>query len=236
VSESTATTLSEPAVLSMTWRDALFAHWAVEPERIAETLPDRLTVDSHDGDAYLGVVPFVMERIAPPGVPFGLSFGEVNLRTYVRGDDGTRGVYFYNLDADDRLGVALARQLFELPYYRAEITVERGDREVRFRSRRLGDGEPAAFDATYGPDGSYSEPTPGSLPHFLTERYRFYTAGDDALYYGDIAHEPWPLTTATAELRTNDLFAVNGFDRPASEPLYHYSPRLDVAAGRVHRV
>jgi len=107
---------------------------------------------------------------------------------------------------------------------------------VHFRSRRLGDGEPAVFDATYGPEGGYSEPTPGSLPHFLTERYRFYTAGDDNLYYGDIAHEPWPLATATAGIRTNDLFAVNGFDRPGSEPIYHYSPRLEVTAGRVHRV
>lgn len=178
----------------------------------------------------------MMEDIAPRGVPFGLSFGEVNLRTYVRGDDGTRGVYVYNLDADDRLGVVLARRLFELPYYRAEITTERGDRQVHFRSRRLGDGEPAVFDATYGPEGGYSEATPGSLPHFLTERYRFYTAGDDALYYGDIAHEPWPLATASAEIRTNDLFTVNGFDRPAAEPIYHYSPRLAVTAGRIHRV
>jgi len=223
-------------MLSMTWRDALFAHWSVPPEYIAETLPDGLSVDTYDGGAYLGVVPFVMDDIAPRGVPFGLSFGEVNLRTYVRGEDGTRGVYFYNLDADDRLGVVLARRLFALPYYRAEITVERGDRDVRFRSRRLGDDDPAVFDATYGPEGSYSEPTPGSLSHFLTERYRFYTAGGDTLYYGNIAHEPWPLATANADIRTNDLFTVNGFDQPASEPLYHYSPRLEVTAGRIHRV
>lgn len=220
----------------MTWRDALFAHWAVPPETVAGTLPDGLSVDTYEGDAYLGVVPFVMENIAPRGVPFGLSFGEINLRTYVRGEDGGRGVYFYNLDADDRLGVPLARRLFQLPYYRADITVERGDREVRFQSRRVDDGEPASFDATYGPDGEYFEAAPGSLPHFLTERYRFYTAGDDALYYGDIAHEPWPLATATAEIRTNDLFTVNGFDQPASEPVYHYAPRLDVTAGRIHRV
>ncbi|MFC7175574.1 YqjF family protein [Halosegnis marinus] len=228
--------MAEPAVLSMVWRDALFAHWPVEPSLVAERLPDRLSVDTHDGEAYLGVVPFVMEDISPRGVPFGLSFGEINLRTYVRGPDGTPGIYFFNLDADDRLGVFVAWSLFELPYYRAEITVERGDREVRFRSRRVGDAEPAAFDATYSPVGERFEAEPGSLPHFLTERYRFYTEGRDRLYYGDIDHEPWALSEARAEIRENDLFRVNGFAEPDGDPLLHYAPRLDVTAGRVHRV
>ncbi|MFB6118682.1 YqjF family protein [Halosegnis sp.] len=228
--------LSEPALLSMVWRDALFAHWPVSPDRIAETLPDRLSVDTHDGQAFLGIVPFVMEDISPRGVPVGLSFGELNLRTYVRGADGTPGVYFYNLDADDRVGVMLARSLFRLPYYRAEIEVERSGRRVHFQSRRVGDGEPAAFDATYGPTGEPFEAAPGSLPHFLTERYRFYTAGERSLFYGDIEHPPWPLSEGTVEIRENDLFRVNGFEEPTGEPLVHYAPRVDVTAGRVHRV
>jgi hypothetical protein len=221
------------SLLTMTWRDALFAHWAAPESVVAERLPDRLSLDTHEGTAYLGVVPFVMDDISPRGVPVGLSFAELNLRTYVEGPDGTRGVYFFNLDADDRLGVFFARRLFELPYYRAEMTVARRGREVRFRSRR-GDGS-AAFDATYGPTGERFTAEPGSLPHFLTERYRFYTAGRDHLYYGDIAHEPWSLARATAEFRANDLFRVNGFDRPDGEPHLLYSPRLEVTAGRVHR-
>lgn len=223
-----------PALLSMTWEDVLFAHWPVDAERVAATLPDGLSVDTYDGDAYLGVVAFVMDAIGPRGLPVGLSFAELNLRTYVRGADGGRGVYFYNLDADDRVGVALARRLFRLPYYRAEMTVER-DGEVRFRSRRAGDGS-AAFDATYAPAGPASAADPGSRPHFLTERYRFYTASDGGrLYRGDVAHEPWPLAEATAEIRRNDLFAVNGFDDPEGDPLLHYAPRIDVTAGRLRR-
>jgi len=236
MAESQTRTLSEPALLSMVWRDALFAHWDVSPDRIAETLPDRLTVDTHDGRAFLGVVPFVMADISPRGVPVGLRFGELNLRTYVRAEDGTRGIYFYNLDADDRLGVFFARTLFQLPYYRAEIDVEREGRQVRFQSRRVGEGEPAAFDATYGPAGDRFEAEPGTLPHFLTERYRFYTEGERSLFYGDIDHGPWPLAEATAEIQENDLFRVNGFEEPDGAPLLHYSPRVDVAAGRIHRV
>ena len=97
-------------LLSMTWRDLLFAHWPVAAETVARRLPAGLSVDTHDGDAYLGVVPFVMADIGPRGLPLGLSFGELNLRTYVT-VDGDPGVYFFNLDADDRVGVRIARSV-----------------------------------------------------------------------------------------------------------------------------
>jgi uncharacterized protein YqjF (DUF2071 family) len=227
-------------LLSMTWRDLLFAHWSVAPETVAERLPPRVSVDTRDGDAYLGVVPFVMSDIGPRGLPVGLAFGELNLRTYAT-VDGEPGVYFFNLDADDRIGVALAWRLFQLPYYRAEMSVETsGDgrsRTVEFRSRRRsGDAPPARFDAAYGADGPFSTPVPGSLAAFLTERYRFYTTDDGGrLYYGDIDHEPWRLAPGRAEFRENTLFAANGFDRPAGDPLLHFAAPIDVTAGRVHR-
>jgi uncharacterized protein YqjF (DUF2071 family) len=283
--------------LEMTWRDGLFAHWAVDPETVAAALPDRLSVATHDGDAYLGVVPFVMEDIRPRGAPVGLSFPELNLRTYVDGPNGP-GVYFHSLDADDRLGVAVARGAFRLPYYRAETDVRRGpdagavratdgagvdavagdagglgrgaagaDRSaaatdapaddgaglvapgeagalaargdaVRFASRRTHRGAPhARFDATYAPAGEAFAPEPGSLPAFLVENYRFYTAGDDGtLYVGAIAHEPWTLRPATASIRANTLFEANGFEPPAGDPILHYAEPLDVTADRLRRV
>ncbi|CAI49485.1 DUF2071 family protein [Natronomonas pharaonis DSM 2160] len=226
-------------LLEMTWRDLLFAHWTVPPETVAETLPDGLAVDTFDGDAYLGVVPFVMSDISPRGVPFGLEFGELNLRTYVT-VDGRPGVYFYNLDADDRIGVAIARALFQLPYYRAAMDIEtRGegtDREVRFRSRRTSDAPDARFDARYGPDSDFSTPDPGSLPAFLTERYRFYTTDrGGTVYYGDIDHEPWSLAPAWADIETNTLFAANGFDRPGGNPLLYFAAPIAVTADRIRR-
>jgi uncharacterized protein YqjF (DUF2071 family) len=238
--------LTEPVLVAMTWRDLLFAHWDVDPSVVAGTLPDGLTVDTFDGRAYLGVVGFEMRDIRPRGVPFGLSFGELNLRTYVRDDDGAPGIYFYNLDAADRLGVFVARRLFRLPYYRAEMDIERRGRRIEFQSERVHpDAPPVRFDATYGPEGEQFEPEPGTLPFFLTERYRFYTEseprgghepGSGELYYGDVGHPPWPLYEGWADIRENGLFATNGFDHPGGEPLVHYSPRIDVLAGRVHRV
>jgi len=227
----------------MTWEDLLFAHWPVDPELVAARLPAGYEVDTFEGDAYLGVVPFVMRNVRPaflprlPG-PLDRSFGELNLRTYVQGPDGTAGVYFFNLDADDVLSVGVARSLFRLPYYRAEMDIHRTDSRVEFRSERTHRNAPACrFDATYGPDGESFVPQDGTFPHFLTERYRFYTVDDGGrTYYGDIDHEPWTLAPATADLRTNGLFAANGFDRPAGEPHLLYARRIDVSAGRVHRI
>lgn len=226
------------SLLSMRWDDLLFAHWAVDPAVVAPTLPAGLAVDTRDGDAYLGVVGFRMASIRPRGVPVGLSFPELNLRTYVRSDDGP-GVYFYNLDAADPIGVTIARGLFKLPYYRAEMSVtdrERGG--IDFRSQRTHRGAPsAAFDATYRPTGAPTTVDPASLEAFLTERYRFYTESEGGrLYRGEIEHPPWALTEATLDARENTLFEANGFDRPAGEPLVHYSPGSDVTAGLIHRV
>ncbi|WP_418284753.1 YqjF family protein [Halorubrum sp. DTA46] len=226
--------------LEMTWRDGLFLHWPVDPAVVAETLPDRLSVATHDGDAYLGVVAFVMDDIRPRGAPFGLSFPELNLRTYVEGPAGP-GVYFYNLDADDRLGVAVARRLFALPYYRAAMDVTReptagAEDTVRFASRRTHSGVPSArFDATYRPEGEPFTAESVPLDAFLVENYRFYAEGD-ALYKGEIAHDPWRLREATAEVRTNTLFEANGFDRPEGEPLVRYAEPIDVSADRIRRV
>lgn len=227
--------------LSMRWRDLLFAHWAVDPGIVERALPDGVSIDTYEGEAYLGVVPFVMSDIRPRGSPIGLSFSELNLRTYVT-VDGTPGVYFFNLDADDRVGVRLARSLFRLPYYRAGMRVDANgsgrNRRITFRSRRLTSGvPPARFEARYGPEGSFSEPEPGSLDSFLTERYRFYTADDRGrLYRGDIAHEPWRLAPARADVGRNGLFDANGFDRPAGEPRLRFAAPIDVTADRVRRV
>jgi len=224
------------ALLSMRWDDVLFAHWPVDPSVVVPTLPDGLAVDTYDGNAYLGIVGFRMDSIRPRGAPVGLSFPELNLRTYVQSADGP-GVYFYNLDADDRIGVTLARTLFELPYYRAKMRVEGREGGTRFRSRRTHrDAASARFDATYRPTGTAEPVEPGSLDAFLTERYRFYTESDRGhLYRGDIEHPRWEVSDASLSIRANTLFEANGFDRPDGEPLVHYSPGSDVTAGRIRR-
>jgi len=224
-------------LLTMTWQDVGFMHWPVEPETIEAALPDGLAVDTYDDRAWLSVVPFRMADIRPRASPIGRSFGELNLRTYVVAD-GTPGVYFYSLDADDRLSVTLARRLFQLSYYRTSMQIRADGDCVEFRSRRTSSrAPPADFHATYEPTGQPATPEPGSLESFLVERYRFYAASDDGtVYYADIDHEPWPLQAGRADIRRNGLFAASGFDRPDGDPLVHYCTELAVTAGRLHRL
>lgn len=224
-------------LLTMTWLDGLFAHWPVDPDLVDERLPAGLDVATYDGDAWLGVVAFEMTDIRPRGSPIGLGFPELNLRTYVEPEGGgQRGVYFFNLDAQDLLGVSVARLLFALPYYRADMHVSRHGDEVQFTHQRTHPGaSPAHFDAVYRPTGDVFRAEPGSLEQFLVENYRFYTKGR-RLYRGDIRHDPWPLQEATVDIRANTLFEANGFEPPEGEPLVHYSRELDVTADRIRRV
>lgn len=243
--------------LSMGWRDALFAHWPVDAGGVDDRLPSGLTARTHDGSAWLGVIAFVMEDIRPRGVPapLGLTFGEANLRTYVAGPNGGEGIYFFNLDAADRLSVGIARQFYQLPYYTAHMEIERRgespgeagphERTVELSSHRAHAGVPDAYlDATYGPAGDRFRPEDGTLEQFLVENYRFYLADGDVddrgdgsdLFYGDVAHPPWDLYEADLDLRSTNFFEANGFDRPDTEPLAHYSPGVPVRADRIRRV
>lgn len=219
-------------VLSMGWEHLLFAHWDVEPSVVGDALPAGVEPDTYDGRAYLGVVSFVMNDIRPRFTPraLGLTFGEVNLRTYVRAN-GDEGIYFFSLDADDVLGVTGARTLYSLPYYRASMSVDTED-TVRFRSSRNHRGAPPAqFDATYEPTGGGFFAEKDSLEEFLTERYCFFVSGSSGkVYRGDVEHEPWKLQDADVEIRKNTLFEANGFETPDGEPHILYSEGVGVRA------
>lgn len=223
----------------MGWRHVLFANWPVDPAVAEPHVPDAMTLDTFDGEAWLSVVPFTNVDVRPARLPAGWGFDlpELNLRTYVT-VDGAPGVYFFSLDAQGILGVLGARLFHHLPYYYARISlVEHGD-GVRFASRRRHPGaRPADFRATYEPAGEPFGSEPGSLEAFLTERYRYYTESPaGGLRYAEIRHEPWSLYRATVSFDENRLFAANGFSDPATEPVHLYSPGVDTIATSSRRV
>jgi uncharacterized protein YqjF (DUF2071 family) len=235
--------------LAMEWRELLFASWSVDPDVIAAHLPDTLPVDTHDGDAWLSVVPFTNAIVRPRGVPaaLGVDLPELNLRTYVT-VDGTPSVYFFSLDAEGVFGVLGARLFHHLPYYYARIDHRadsggrradghRADGRVRFASRRRHPGaRPARFVASYEPAGPRLDAGPGSLAAFLTERYRFYTeAPDGTVRYAAVEHDRWPLYPADAAITDNILFRANGFADPPGAPVCYYSPALDITASPSRR-
>lgn len=219
------------------WRDLLFAHWPIHQAEVADLIPPGLEIDTFDQTAWVGIVPFWMDRLELQGLPriFGVSrFPELNLRTYVRERNTNRaGVYFFCLEAANPIAVAVARTFFHLPYHWARMSVKTsGDGQFTYQSERLFSSRPVRFRAHYRGLGRMRAPEqgcPGTIEHFLTERYCLFTVNQRGeLLRGDIHHEPWPLEAAEAEIEWNDLPAAHGIRLPDSAPLLHYSRELAV--------
>jgi uncharacterized protein len=217
--------------MGQTWRDLLFAHWDVTPATLRAAVPAQMELDTFDGRAWIAVTPFVVRnlrvRLTLP-LPVVCAFPEINVRTYVTLDDRP-GIYFFSLDADSSLAVAAARRAYRLPYFRAGMSVQCRNGEVDYESQRVGaDAPAAAFRAGYRPTGAPFQARPGSLEHWLTERYCLYTLDDQAQpQRAEIHHPPWPLQPAAAEIEINTMGAEVGLDL-AGEPLLHYARRQDV--------
>ncbi|MGB6974080.1 MAG: DUF2071 domain-containing protein [Terracidiphilus sp.] len=223
--------------MAQRWNDLLFAHWRIPAPQIASLLPEGLQIDTFQGSAWLGVVPFWMDRIkfrGLPSIPGARTFPELNLRTYVReARTGTAGVYFFSLDAGNLLAVAGARMFYHLPYYWAEMRMEQlSEREFRYSSRRRFTKCPVVFEARYrglGPTRRLAESRAGAIEYFLTERYCLFSqnaAGQ--VVRANVHHVPWPLEDAEAEIEHNDLAAAIGITLPDEAPVLHYSRRLAV--------
>ncbi|HEY0758690.1 MAG TPA: DUF2071 domain-containing protein [Acidisarcina sp.] len=231
--------------MTQRWNDLLFAHWPVPAEEMTALLPSGLVADTFDGSAWVGIVPFWMDRIqmhGAPMVPGANRFAELNLRTYVRQrNSNAAGVYFFSLDAANPIAVAVARMVFQLPYFWARMSVKHhGDRDLQYSSERLFTRHPARFKAVYrslGPTHALEQSRAGSIEHFLTERYCLYTTDSRGeLHRGNIHHLPWPLERAEAEIQWNDLPTAHGIHLPDVPPLLHYARELTVYVWSLERV
>jgi uncharacterized protein YqjF (DUF2071 family) len=222
----------EPWFMGQVWTDLLFAHWPVPSKALAAVVPSALPLDTYEGEAWLGITPFLVEGLrlrGTPPAPVLSTFPEINVRTYVT-VEGRPGIYFLSLDAASWPAVFAARRSYRLPYFRSRITTRRGVMRRTFSARRISDDGPAAeFSAEYGPEG---EPLPlrdGALERWLTERYCLYTIdANQRAYRGEIHHPPWPLRPAWLELRENTMARPFGLGLEGA-PLLHFSARQDVA-------
>jgi len=218
--------------MAMTWHDLLFAHWPVAAEALRPLVPSALELDTFDGAAWIGVVPFRMSGVrfrGTPALPGPGAFPELNVRTYVT-HGAKPGVWFFSLDAASRVAVRAARRWFRLPYFDASMTCDEGGGAIVYRSRRTHTGAPPAeFAARYGPLGPESRAMPGSLDHWLTERYCLYAAEPGgALLRAEIHHAPWPLRPAHAAIHVNSMADAAGVALPAEPPRLLFARRLDV--------
>lgn len=247
-------------VLYQEWNRLTFLHWRYPADVIQAFLPRGLTVDSLDGTAWVGVVPFVMERIRPPGgpaLPWLSAFGEVNVRTYVRDPLGNRGVWFFSLDAARLPAMLAARATYGLPYFWSGIRVNAtGDRFAYRCHRRPGLSRPRVSRPGLSRPGltgpgtkgarceaevELGDPLPeagspgrGELADFLTARYRLYSVIAGRTAWAAAEHPPWPLRQARVLRLDQDLLQTAGLAAPGEAPLAHASAGVAVRLSRWH--
>jgi uncharacterized protein YqjF (DUF2071 family) len=218
-------------VHAQTWLDLLFAHWPLPEEIVRGAVPEPLEVDTFEGSAWIGITPFEVTGLRPRGLPpppVVSRFAETNVRTYVT-LGGRPGICFLSLDAASTFAVLAARAIYRLPYFRARMTIERSGDEIAYATARVG-GE-ASLRARYAPVGDRFRARPGSLEHFLVERYSLFTVSLGLVVRTDIDHPPWPLQPARADIAENTMTRPAGIELPATEPLLHYAARQDVVLG-----
>lgn len=221
-------------LVAQTWEDVVFAHWSVAPESLQGLLPGGLEVDLHDGAAWVGVNAFRVECVRLHGalpVPWVSSFPQLNVRTYVRA--GKRpGLWFFSLDTPSLLAAETARLVFPLPWRtcRLEIRAPVGRIEVSAR-REAG----RAFAARLAPRGSAEQAEPGSIEHFLLERYCLYGRDRGRLSRTELHHRPWQVQAAIGGVDLNTIAPV-GLEPGKEPPLLHVARVQDTLAWTPERI
>jgi uncharacterized protein len=220
---------TRPWTWRQSWRDLLFLHWPVPAAALRPHVPPGLAIQEFGGTSWVGVVPFRMTGVMRrplPDVPGLSAFPELNVRLYVEAE-GKPGVWFLSLDAANPVAVWAARRFFHLPYYLADIRVERAAGDHAYASRRR--NAPERFSAEYGPRGEAFEAAVGTLEHWLTERYCLYAAAPDGrLLRSEVHHAPWPLQPAEARIEVNTLLEPFGIPLGSAAPHLLYAVGVDV--------
>ncbi|MBD3674795.1 MAG: DUF2071 domain-containing protein [Planctomycetaceae bacterium] len=225
------------------WRDLTFIHWRMAADEIQQCLPNSLTVDTFDGSAWVGLVPFAMRDVRPwwsPVVPGISHFLETNVRTYVHKDGADPGVWFFSLEASKALAVRVARYFWRLNYFYAEMDLLKQDRQIHYRSdRRWPQPIPAKSRVSVqfeqeASQRSFQAAKPGTLDHFLVERYYLYTTDTldnppaGRLYRGQVHHEPYEFCHVELMDCQDELLKQAGIAITSEPEHIAYSPGVDV--------
>jgi len=209
-------------------------HWEVPEAALGPLVPPALAIDTYEGKAYVGVVAFTMHDVRPsrflPPIAGAAGFGEVNVRTYVHHEGRDPGVWFLSLDAQSVIAVLGARAFFHLPYYHARIETQRQGDTIAYRAQRhWAGGVPAGLTTRYEVGAETGASEPGSLQHFLVERYALYAMTPQGrLLQARVHHAPYRVRHAHVLEMAESLVHADGLERPEERASELWSEGVDV--------
>lgn len=221
---------------SQRWESLLFCHWEVPTSQLRQLVPADLELDTWEGRAFVGIVPFKMRNIRPWWLPgaFSFNFLETNVRTYVV-HRGRPGVYFFSLDASSMLAVWAAKIGWSLPYYYAAMSSDEDAGRIGYESSRHRGA--ACHQAHFRIGNQLGPSPPNTLEFFLFERYLLFVQRGGGIYCGQVHHPPYDVWTADLDSLEDSLLTAAGLSPEQSMPqLSHYSPGVDVDVFAIERV
>ncbi|MGI9625135.1 MAG: YqjF family protein [Acidimicrobiales bacterium] len=226
----------EPAtrrpVLRQSWAELAYFHWPYAPSEVQDLLPSGLQVDTFDGQAWVGLIPFEMQQVrvaSSPVVPWLGSFLEINVRTYVVDEVGRRAVWFFSLDVPRSAVVTVARTMFGLPYCWSHASHSTEGNQHRYQmNRRWPRHDPASADMSFTVGAAIPNAELTDFDHFLTARWALITQRRGRLQYGGVNHPRWPLHRVEDVQIDQSALEAAGLSSPNGKPHSLYSPGVDV--------
>lgn len=213
--------IEDQPLMYQTWRNLLFAHWSYDASLLQSLLPKGLHLDTFEGKAYIGVVPFFMQDVKPTFfhtmLP-GFDFPELNVRTYVYNDKGIPGIWFLSLEASNWLAVQVAKSYFHLPYHHSQfdIATDPFSPRVDYTCQRK---KQVATHFIYSPHTNLGSALPDTLDFFLVERYILFTMDSKGqLMMGRVHHVPYVLWDVHLESFDENALFWNQLPRTGRHP------------------
>lgn len=221
------------------WDQLTFMHWSYEAADVQRLLPDGLRVETFDGRAWVGLVPFRMQVTLPhmPAIPWVSHFPETNVRTYATAPDGTTGVWFLSLDAARLGAVVLGRSSYRIPYFWSKMSTSLVGSVMTYESRRRWPGPRGArCNVAVEIGAPYADGEASDRDVWLTARWRLYSAPRSGLHFARADHPIWPLHHARLLHLDEELLAAAGLPPPVGDPLVHWSPGVAVRISLPYRL
>jgi len=215
--------------MRMAWSHALLLHWPFPTKVVRRLVPEDLEIDTHDGRAWVSILHYRVRGVRPimgPSIPWFSSFLQIDVRTYVR-HNGEPGVFFFSLDASNPVAVWLARTVFRLPYFRAEMQLRRKGESFRLSCQRTHQGaRRGEFECLWTPREPLLAAERDEFTAYVTERNRLFAPHAGKVLTCSVQHDPWPLRRARLAALETTLFEATGLPEPDAPPIAHHCDGL----------